>query len=671
MKKLDHATINQLIDRKIAECNTNGSTLSKERENVLKYYNGELPKRQHDGSSTYVSTDVFDIVEGFKAQLIELFRGNHEIVRFDPQQPTDVVDAQIATDYTSYVFFRQNNGDQIMSDTIDDALKARVGIVKVFWDEDREYQDETFENVDPAALSTLADTSDEITEIESEIDPLTGLATGTLTRVKSDISQVRIEVIAPEMFLIDPRAKCLKGWFHGNKCARTLSEIEQMGFDVKKLRDQPADADDSTDDLETIARFAKTNDGYGVIDNDVPDELRKYWVYEVYLDLPVNGAPKLHKVVKVGKTILDIQEVDRSPFKVYVPMRNAHAFHGDNFAARIIPYQNARTTLARGILDHTAVATNPRMQVLAGSLPNPRELLDKRMGGIINTTRPDAIMPVAQPNLNPFVFQMLQTMKEASENTTGVSSLSQGLNKDAISKQNSAEMVEQLVGLSMLRQKAAAREFSIFICEVFVEIYRLVIENEKRKRIFEVAGKWQEVDPQRWIERRSATPSMHLGAGEVQQEIAKYTGLVSAAQNPQIAAMLGPKGGYNLMTKILKLQGIKNTDDYLTPPDKLPPKQPDPLQMAQVEMAKKQVEIQQFAAETTRMEAMAAIELQKAKLEIDKLNAEITRLTKLADSQRKGMESAQRVDTAQRELAMAENELENNNADARTIISPS
>ena len=43
------------------------SDLSNEREKIMRYYHGELPKRQSNGNSSYVSQDVYDGVEGLKA----------------------------------------------------------------------------------------------------------------------------------------------------------------------------------------------------------------------------------------------------------------------------------------------------------------------------------------------------------------------------------------------------------------------------------------------------------------------------------------------------------------------------------------------------------------------------------------------------------------------------
>ena len=50
--------------------------------------------------------------------------------------------------------------------------------------------------------------------------------------------------------------------------------------------------------------------------------------------------------------------------------------------------------------------------VTKGGLTNPRELIDNRVGGLVNVTRLDAIAPLPQASLNPFVFQTLQELQD-------------------------------------------------------------------------------------------------------------------------------------------------------------------------------------------------------------------------------------------------------------------
>ena len=106
--------------------------------------------------------------------------------------------------------------------------------------------------------------------------------------------------------------------------------------------------------------------------------------------------------------------------------------------------------------------------VTKGSLTNPRELIDNRVGGLVNVTRPDAVTPMPQAPLNPFIFQTIKLLDESAEETSSISSLSTGLNKDAISKQNSQGMVEQLVNMSQQHE-----DYSQTVC---ITVYKATVE---------------------------------------------------------------------------------------------------------------------------------------------------------------------------------------------------
>jgi hypothetical protein len=137
------------------------SRLSRERGRVVRYYNGSLPARQHDGSSSYVSTDVYDAVELAKAQILEVFSGSDEIAQFDPDQTMSPDDCRVATEYARYVIFRKNLATTtIFPSVIHDGLTARAGIVKPYWEEKYTYADEEFDGLDEASATGLASQED-------------------------------------------------------------------------------------------------------------------------------------------------------------------------------------------------------------------------------------------------------------------------------------------------------------------------------------------------------------------------------------------------------------------------------------------------------------------------------------------------------------------------------
>src|SRR3546814_12761821 len=90
------------------------------------------------------------------------------------------------------------------------------------------------------------------------------------------------------------------------------------------------------------------------------------------------------------------------------------------------------------------------------------------------------------------------------EDTTGISRLSRGLDKKALSHQNSAGLVEQLTSNSQGRTKIIARNFALqFVSQLYLKVYQLVIENETEEKIIEIAGNFVPVTPAQWRSRRS------------------------------------------------------------------------------------------------------------------------------------------------------------------------
>ena len=130
-----------------------------------------------------------------------------------------------------------------------------------------------------------------------------------------------------------------------------------------------------------------------------------------------HGYATLHRILKAGNALLEVEEVERKPFVAFCPLPIPHSFYGSNFADRLCATQNARTVLTRSILYASVVSTNPRYMVTKGGLTNPRELIDNRVGGLVNVTRPDAIAHAAS-TFNPFVFRLSSSGN--AEDLTGV-----------------------------------------------------------------------------------------------------------------------------------------------------------------------------------------------------------------------------------------------------------
>lgn len=600
------------------------SELSRERQRVMDYYSAKLPKPAHDGNSKYVSQDVYDAVESMKAALLETFSTGNKTLRFSPQGQEDVVMAEVCTEYTDYVLHRQNNLFEVMQTVIHDGLIARAGVAKVFWHQQSETSLEYVENLTEEELDLAL--SGENVEIEELVEDEYGLYTGEL-RVSRDTSQVSVEAVAPEEFLVEPQCKDLESAsFLAHRTRKTLSELIEMGYDEELVADITDDEDDFDSDPEILSRFDDIGSDRGFKTKGYQRQTRQVTVVEAYcqLDLDAKGTTDLYRIVTAGDVMLEKEIVARLPFVAFVPLPIPHAFHGNNFADKLIAIQNARTVLTRSILDHAMVTNNPRYTVVKGGLTNPRELIDNRVGGIVNVTRPDAINPMPQASLNPFIFQTIQMLDEDKEDTSGVSRLSQGLNKDAISKQNSAAMVEQLATMSQQRQKIIARNFANnFLKPLFSKVYQTCVENETMEKIVELAGQYVEVTPSQWADKRDVMVEFNLGYGEQETQVQKYLAFHQMfSADPSLGQMYGPAQKFKMLGSILDKSGIKNGADFLVDPAQIPPPQPDPAQQMQMQMAQKQIELQERQTSVAETKAQFDAEIAKMKLELERIKSQ-------------------------------------------------
>lgn len=647
-----------IVSQKTANCSQwYDSKLSREREVVQQYYNGTKPKRQHQGSSTYVSSDVYDSVEMMKAQLLETFATGNEIVRFTPVDIQDVEEARIATAYTSHMIFDRNDGFGICNDVIHDGLTSRVGVVKYYWDKCYDETDEEFEDLTFDQVQSLA-SDEEVDELEAEVDEDVGMFSGTLKR-KRDVSKVCIDVLPPEEFLIEERANSIEeAKVASHRTLKTRSELIKAGYPKSRVENVPFDDDDSLQLSPDYQARREQTQGTHTIGQDVDQpELQMCLLYETYIELALekDKIVRLYRIVHAGKEVFEVEQVDHKPFRVYVPLPLPHMFYGNNYANRVVPHQTARTSLTRSVLDHASITNNPRLQVLKGGLLNPRELLDNRLGGMVNINRPDAITPMPQAPLNPFVFEILGMVKENREETTGITSLSQGLNKDAVSKQNSEALIDKMVTVSQQRQKIIARNFGKFLKDLWLDVYRVIIENETKERIFEYCGNYVPVNPSSWIIRKDVQVSLHLGYGEQDKEANKLVALYhSLASDPSIATMFTSQKRHRLIQDATAKNGIKNIDDYLERPQNVKPPQPDPMQMKELEIKDKQAQASLLTAQANARKLEMEHAEKMAKIELEKVKTAQTDQKNERDANRKDLDVANRIDVAQREIELAE-----------------
>jgi len=657
----DADILTKVLAKSRSSVNWTDSKLSRERERVTNYLNGVLPKRQNEGSSSYVSSDVYDSVESQRTQLLEVFAAGDHIAEFDPDQDMNADQCRIATEYASYVIFRQNEGYNVFGGVIYDGLTARAGVAKIFWEEKYEYSEETFGPISYDDAHALASQED-VDEFDADADD-TGAFSGNLVR-KKDVSKVTIVNVAPEEFLIEPLATSIfTATYVGHRTPKTKAELIDMGFNRKKVMALAADeATALRFSPEVIARTDPTRSSQ-MGDDPAQDELAYVVYFESYIRIQLDPAKgvRLYKMCHTDAVLLDKpQEVDKAPFLAYVPLPVPHVFYGNNFAQRVIPTQNARTVLFRGVLDHTAITTNPRYFVVNGGLMNPRELLDNRLGGVVNVRRPDSVTPMQQNNLNPYVFQTLTLLTDNNEKSTGISALSQGLNKDAISTQNSKGLVDNMVKASGGRGKIMARNFAYnFFIPLMLEVIRLSIIHEDKQSVLEVAGAALTIDPRLWTERKTCSVSMHLGYGEKDIAVQKHTEAYKMLKgNP----LFKQQNEYELIRDTMKLAGLNRAPAYISVPDQTTQPQPDPLKVRELDIKDKMAQAALQQASNGQQKDNRLYALDQSRLELDGKALQLKTLDHDRTHDRQDAETTSRIQVADAELDIEREALKNEKA---------
>ena len=612
------------------------SEIGEQRNKGHRYYYGKPLGNERAGRSQHVSMDVFDATESVKAMMMETFTADRNVCRFDPQTAEDFMPAKMATALANYIFYRENNGTKVLHDVIHDALLAKTGIVKRYYKNYYEYEEETFEGLDEASFSMLAsDPAVTIMEIAEESvmaqvqDPQTGepvaiqqtMYSGEIAR-KIDKSKVCVEVIPPEDFLITPRATDENDAdFCSHRTSRTRGELLSEGYDpeiVAKLQEDKDLQEDGSLGRDSV-------DNYRHDDADEVDNDREYvTIYESYLKKYRSDLKKCVylKVLHSRRTLLDVEMVSEKPFRYFTPFPLPHRFHGMSLADVLVDIQKTQSSLKRGVVDHTFMTNTSRFVANLSLVKNPRDLLDNRVGAVIDVNSPNpesVVRPMAMPNLSGTVFQAMESLETEKEARSGMSRMARGMDSTVVSKQNSSDLITQFMNASNRRIMVMCRNFAEnFLKPLMFDIYKLAVENEKQQKMIQLDGQFVPVNPQFLGDRTEMSVAVALTPEEQAQEAQMLLSLdqqfTANPNDPSLGGMYGAPQRHAMISRAFELLNIKSADMYLFNPNSPEFQQmQQQQQQAQQEAELKQQQQLEFNADITSRQ----VSVMEGQLELD------------------------------------------------------
>lgn len=683
------------------------SKLSEQRSKAMKYYYGEPYGDEKKDRSHIVTREVMDTIEWLKPELMKKFASGAETVRFEPQDANDVQAAQQATDYINYLFHRKNNGFKVLYEWINDGLLQKNGIVKVFWDGEKNKTREEYKGLTEQELMLLARRDDvELLSQDSYDDPIEAqkrdiqLQQGQqqLAQVPDPMAQaqmqmqlqalasqpipqlydvavlvtgaeqgLKLEVIPPEEFIISSKAKSIEDSpFCAHTREMTISDLKAMGYeDLEGLpsgqpsifrydEKQARHSYDDTDDLESRSHSS--------------DAMKEVWVTEAYIkyDYDDDGLAELRKVVYVGDRILENEMVDCMPFAGWTPIIISHKFHGLSMADLVSDLQLLHSQLFRNMLDNQYLTNNGRYVAVEGMV-NLDDLLTSRPHGVVRTKMANAVSRLDTPQLSASAFQMLGYVDQLREKRTGVSERTQGLDAGQLGANQAATAVNQVMTAAQQRIELIARVFGeTGLTDLFRLMYKLVIQNQTRKDIFRLRDQYVEVDPSEWRERKDTSVVVGLGNGSREQEMLQLNMIFQAQMqllaNPATANIIDATNIYATLEDQVKVFDKAASGRYFTDPQSPQAQQKaqaqqqqqqqiqqmqQQIQNLQMQLEQKDREIDEFEAQTKRMEAVGKLQLGNDELDQQKVEheddtalatAELAAEIELEDKQGRGVE---------------------------------
>ncbi|KGM44482.1 hypothetical protein JY97_00645 [Alkalispirochaeta odontotermitis] len=623
------------------------SELAAKRVQAFEYYRGEMNDTPPmPNGSEFASRDFADTMNWMLPGIIRVFTGSDNMASFSPAESGDEDAAKQAAEYSTFVFFNDNKGYEILYNATHDALMSGDGFVKTYWD-DTPKTEISFHSgliIDQIALLTQ---DEDVSVLAQEVDgsapamvqdPETGeMIEGEQETYSIKIERIKthgtisIDVIEPENFLIDDRSLDIDT---SRFCAHrdpyvTKSDLIERGFDYDTVMDLPAD-NSVIADSERLARH--NEDVSFNIEGDESTQIVDLYECYIRMDADGDGVSELVQVFYAGNRgggkILqwDVWE-DDVPFTKIPCYPRPHRFDSESVFDRTKDVQQIKTILTRQSLDNLYASNLPMREVEQGAVLNPDILVNPKFGGLI--WRKPGSNPVI-PHQVPFVadksFEAIQHFEQVIEKRTGVSRSTMALDPDALQNQT-ATSVQIGKDSSYSQIELVARNMAeLGWTRVFKKLLRLMIKHQDRARTIRLRDEFVEIDPRHWNADMDVVINVGLGTGSRDRDMAMLSNILRTQLEasdrmqmafPDKAVEMIPKIR-DTMVRIAEASGLRNPDDYY--PDFT---EEDIAAMQQRVKEQAQQEPPEIALEKMKIELQAEIEQVKAQAAVSKENAQM------------------------------------------------
>lgn len=590
--KLSQTEIKDAAKERITLCeNYTGTDVTIERGRAIDYYYSEPFGNEVEGRSSFVTSDVQDVVESVMPDLMEIFCGGGPPVEFIPKRNKKLAEQMTAA--CAYVWYEQNEGFLNTHDIIKDGLLTKNGFCSVQMIEDEQVDTSVMENVNSLGIQTLQQ-DDEVkiiqaTPKEVPADIASLIPDGILYDLKIERTvkekKCRVDVIPPENMLISPRSNGRdKQPTIGAKFPKTISELIEEGYDEAIVKALPPYSESATNSRERMARYRSAS-GVTVDAAKENDLTRSIWLYQIFMHLDVDGDGRAEYVqvnlAGPDMTYLSHEAVDDHPFVDFTPIRMPHMVIGRSYADLTMPFQLQHSTLWRQMFDNLFGVNNNR--ALVNERVNLDDYLTNRPGGAVRVTGQgavgDAVMPLPVQSLGPTILPAFEVLQGELEARTGETRYNQGIDSESLNKTMGG--MNMILGQSQKRKLLVARLYAEGFKKVFKKIAQLLASHADRPMMVRLRGEYIEVDPRSWDLSLDLAITVGLGHGtqaeKVQNAMMRMQTMTQVVQTQGgvTGPLIGIQEVYQHLEDLYRATGVQNVEAYIKQPQgELPPPPP-------------------------------------------------------------------------------------------------
>lgn len=608
------------------------TTTVADRKVAMDYYLRHPYGNEVEGKSSIVTGEVAEAVDGALPQLLKVFTNYEDTVKFEPVRSGDEQFAEQATMMANWVFNKDNDGFLIMHHWFKDALLQKVGIVKAYWDVNKDETKEKYQGLTDDELAMILQ-DEEFKVIKHQANVVVGddgvpYNTHDITIKRTeDKSRIKVENVPPEEFLISKNARTIEDSpFVAQRSRIPRGDLVAMGFTKEQVDKIPL-GDRLVYSADRLARYSPdempSNNAY------INHSMEEVEVFECYIraDLDGDGVNELHRIVYAGNEIMEDVEVDYVPFHSLCPLPVPYKVFGQSLADRTVDIQLTKSTILRQMLDNLYLTNNARVTAVEGQV-NLDDLLSSTAGGVIRVKNSQAVNQLNVTNSAAQSMPMMEYMDSVQAKRTGVSDMQQGLDPSVL-QNTTATAVAAVMQQSAGKLELMARVFAeTGVKSLFRGILHLLCTYQNKKKTLRINGKWIDFDPREWNNMYDVSINVGLGNGNRNEQIGMLQMIL--AKQEQIIQQYGInnplvdlKQYRETLDKLIQMAGFKDTSSFMheiTPEQSQQISQqaaqstgqPDPTIESTKILAQVQREKDQLAAQT----AQAKLQLENEKLQL-------------------------------------------------------